>query len=143
MGVRIDETKTNLYFPLENTISETVGYRVLNKETKAEVMEQNKTCTGILTYKSTRNKDTAVLVPYVSDFLILASAKISRNIVCLPNGFSQLPQHILPTLEKYSKLILWFGNDCGSWDAARNFAKKLGEERCLFIRYGAVLLSIL
>ena len=49
-------------------------------------------------------------------------------------GLVSLPQQVLPSLEQYSKLILWLGNDIGAWDAARNFAKKLGENRCYFVR---------
>lgn len=111
-----------------------MGYKIINRETNREVTLPNKLCTGVLTSKSSRNKDTAVLVPYISDFLTLANAKVPGNVVCLPNGLLQLPQYVLPALEKFSKLILWFGNDFLAWDTARNFAKKLGEKRCLFIR---------
>lgn len=53
----------------------------------------------------------------------------------MPYGLKSLPQQCLPALESYSKLILWFfGNDANSWDTSRNFAKKLNEKRCLFIR---------
>lgn len=106
----------------------------MNRETDKETTQPDKMCTGVLTLKSSRNKDIAVLVPYISDFLTLANAKISGNIVCLPNGLLQLPQYVLPALERFNKLILWFGNDFTSWDTAKNFAKKLGEKRCLFIR---------
>lgn len=45
-----------------------------------------------------------------------------------------LPQEILPLLEQYKKLILWFGNDAVNLDAARMFSKKLGDQRCFLIR---------
>lgn len=74
-------------------------------------------------------------MPSIADFLILLNAKISTsNIVCLPNGVTNFSITTLPTLEKYNKLILWLGNNTQSWDTAKNFAKKLGEKRCLFIR---------
>lgn len=134
LDVRIDEAQKNLYFPLENALSETVGYKILNRESDREHTEPSNFSTGVLTLKSSRNKDTAVLVPYISDFLTLANAKISGNIICLPNGLLQLPQYVLPALERFSKLILWFGNDFIAWNTAKSFAKKLGEKRCLFIR---------
>lgn len=134
LDIRIDEAQTNLYFPLENILSETVGYKILNKETKRTIIRPQIACTGVLTLKSSRNKETAVLVPYISDFLTLATAKISGNVICLPYGLSQLPQYVLAALERFHKLILWFGNDIIAWDTAKNFAKKLGEKRCLFIR---------
>lgn len=56
-------------------------------------------------------------------------------IIFIVSGHSALPQEILPKLEGYSKLILWFGNSEICWDAARQFAKKLSELRCFFVRY--------
>lgn len=59
---------------------------------------------------------------------------ISVTIICLPHGFKMLPQECLPVLEPYQKLILWFEYDAAGWDMAKNFAKKLDEKRCHFIR---------
>jgi twinkle protein len=89
---------------------------------------------GLLIGKALKNRDTAILVPNISDFLILLNSKITQNVVCLPNGVNNLSQYVLPTLERFKKLVLWFGNDIKSWDSARHFAKKLGEKRCNFIR---------
>lgn len=135
IDIRIDFNKTSLYFPLENVLSETIGFRKIDSLSKKETTEPNPLCSGVITSKNVRHKDTAILVPYIKDFLVLLSSKVPASIVCLPNGLVQLPQHILPSLERFSKLILWFGNDVASWDTARNFAKKLGEQRCLFVRY--------
>lgn len=81
-----------------------------------------------------KSKETAVLVPHISDFLILSKAKINVNIVCLPNHLKNLPQYFLPSLERFKKLILWFGWDGPAWDATRHFAKKLGDKRCYIVR---------
>lgn len=45
-----------------------------------------------------------------------------------------MPQELLPSLEYFDNLILWFGNDHIAWNSARTFAKKLIESRCYFIR---------
>lgn len=82
-----------------------------------------------------KNKETAVLVPNIADFLILSKAQINVSIVCLPNHVKKLPQYYLPSLERFKKLILWFGWDGPAWDAARHFAKKLGDKRCYIVRY--------
>lgn len=37
-------------------------------------------------------------------------------------------------MERFTRLSLWFHNDTASWDTARNFAKKLNEKRCVFVR---------
>lgn len=42
---------------------------------------------------------------------------------------------ILPHLEQFQKIIIWFGADVKAWDAARQFARKLIEKRCFLIRY--------
>lgn len=114
---------------------ETVGYKVFKENLNESTIEPTLTCGGILVGKSTKRKDTAVLVPNILDLLTLMNAGISWNIICLPNGLLNLPQYILPSFERFNKLILWFGSDVESWDVARNFAKKLGEKRCYFIRY--------
>lgn len=101
------------------------------------IIPNSSLCSGVLSARSTKAKDakdTAVLVAEISDFIVLVNGGISSNVVCLPNGLKNLPQHILPSLERYHKLILWFRDDINSWDSARNFSKKLGEKRCLFIR---------
>lgn len=55
-------------------------------------------------------------------------------MICLPEGLKSLPQECLPCLERYQKLVLWFNYDTAGWDIARNFAKKLEEKRCHFVR---------
>lgn len=115
-------------------MSNVVGYKIMNCKTKKEVVQPSPMCCGVLTNRHNRYKDTAIMVPYISDFFRLLNNKVSGSVVCLPNGLSQLPQYILPSLERFNKLILWFGNDSISWDSARAFARKLGERRCLLIR---------
>lgn len=52
----------------------------------------------------------------------------------MPHGTKSLPQECLPLFEYYQKLILWFDLSTAGWDTARNFAKKLDESRCFFVR---------
>ncbi|XP_074642291.1 twinkle mtDNA helicase-like isoform X2 [Tubulanus polymorphus] len=52
----------------------------------------------------------------------------------LPKGCSTLPQEVLPLLEHFNKIIIWFGNDLKSWESARLFCKKLNEKRCFLVR---------
>ena len=44
---------------------------------------------------------------------------------------------ILPQLEQFGKVILWFGGDSRKWQSARHFARKLNEKRCFLIRCAA------
>ena len=41
---------------------------------------------------------------------------------------------VLPQLEQFNKVILWFGGDSRKWQSARHFARKLNEKRCFLIR---------
>ncbi|KAF5302673.1 hypothetical protein FQA39_LY10169 [Lamprigera yunnana] len=134
--IRTDLSHSTLYLPLDNVLSNTVGYKVLYKVGNGTIKCRTEplACTGLLTGKSTKARDTAIIVPNFSDFLILLNQKLANYIVCLPNGLLNLPQHVLPSLERFNKLILWFGNDLCSWDSARTFSRKLNEKRCLFIR---------
>lgn len=123
-----------MFFPLENVESEIVGYRKLNQSTGEDIVIPHLMYGGLLIGKALKNKDTAILVPQLSDFMTLLNAKVTQNVVCLPNGVENLSQYVLPTLERFKKLILWFGNDLKSWDSARHFARKLNEKRCFFVR---------
>lgn len=56
------------------------------------------------------------------------------NIICLPYWLKSLPQECLPNFEQFKELIFWFDIDNIGWGIARNFAQKLDEKRCYFIR---------
>ncbi|XP_071447196.1 mitochondrial DNA helicase [Hetaerina americana] len=80
-------------------------------------------------------KPEAVLVASVRDALAIACSISAVQPLCLPYGSSYLPQGLLPSLESFSKITLWFGRNVnGLWDDPRMHARKLGEERCYFIR---------
>lgn len=66
--------------------------------------------------------------------MALTQTKVSATFICLPHGLKFLPQECLPTLEKFPEPILWFNYNTAGWDVARNFAKKLDEKRCMFVR---------
>nr|XP_023016578.1 twinkle protein, mitochondrial [Leptinotarsa decemlineata] len=134
LDVRIDEKQTSLYFPLENVESEIVGYRKVHSRLNEDIVIPDPTYGGLLTGKAPKNKDLAILVPNVSDFLVLVNSKVNANIVCLPNGVNNLSQYVLPSLERFKKLVLWFASDTKSWQATRSFVKKLGEKRCQRVR---------
>lgn len=107
---------------------------MLNVTTKEEMNLPTVKYGGLLTARMPKSKETAVLVPNISDFLILSNSKININVVCLPNHIKNIPQYYLPSLERFKKLILWFGWESQAWEAARHFAKKLGEKRCFLVR---------
>ncbi|XP_071956138.1 twinkle mtDNA helicase-like isoform X2 [Antedon mediterranea] len=60
--------------------------------------------------------------------------KLQTPVLSLPRGLMTLPQEILPMLEHFKKITLWFGNDVRSWETARKFSKKLNSKRCHLLR---------
>ena len=54
-------------------------------------------------------------------------------------GSSSLPTELLPLLERFQRLTLWFPGDVVSWYAVRVFARKLAERRCFTVRYARPL----
>ncbi|CAG9862156.1 unnamed protein product [Phyllotreta striolata] len=134
LDVKLNDKQTEIYFPLENAESQVIGYRKLHSRSIEATTLPDTSCGGVLTAKAVKNKDTAVLIPNISDLLILANSKINANIVCLPNGVNNIPLYTLPSFERFKKLVLWLDNDNKSWMASRSFAKKLGEKRCQLIR---------
>jgi twinkle protein len=136
-----DQTKT-LYVPLLDVDSRITGYKLLSKAKDSTIIEktlpEHNTSGLVVVNNSTSgsrivNKD-AILVLNIFDVLALSTQKIKDTIICLPYGMKSLPQECLPALDKYQKLILWFNYDTAGWDTARNFAKKLDEKRCMFVR---------
>ncbi|TGZ54504.1 mitochondrial DNA helicase [Temnothorax longispinosus] len=124
-----------LYFPLI-AFGNVVGYKTLSSEPELEQTVPICNVGGFIIYKQkgTRSDGTAVVVPTIHDLLAIASQKAANVIVCLPYNLQHLPQQLLPNFENFKKLIMWFGNDEPSWYTARQFAKKLNEKRCYFVR---------
>ncbi|CAG5135355.1 unnamed protein product [Candidula unifasciata] len=54
--------------------------------------------------------------------------------IALPRGYNSLPQEVLPSLERFKTIILWFGDDIRAWESAKLFSKKLNSKRCHIIR---------
>ena len=136
INVRYDKISKTLYFPLLAFRNVIAGYISLcDKIEAAKTIPSTNSC-GVLIYKqkSAKVDGPAVVVHNIGDFLAILSENAANQIICLPHGLQCIPQQILPSLEVYKKLILWFGNDELSWDSARHFSKKLGEERCYFVR---------
>ncbi|XP_011639381.1 twinkle protein, mitochondrial isoform X1 [Pogonomyrmex barbatus] len=126
---------TSLYFPLI-AFNNIVGYKILSSQSELEQTVPNSNVSGFIIYKQkgTRSDGTAVVVPTIHDLLALVFQKAANVIICLPYNLQNLPQQLLPSFENFKKLILWFGNDEPSWYTARQFAKKLNEKRCYFVR---------
>lgn len=124
-----------LYFPLI-AFDNVVGYKTLSSKSELEQTIPVNKVGGFIIYKqkSTKSEETAVIVPTIYDLLAIASQKAANVIICLPYNLQNLPQQLLPNFENFKKLILWFGNDEPSWYTARQFAKKLNEKRCYFVR---------
>ncbi|XP_063228934.1 uncharacterized protein LOC134534399 [Bacillus rossius redtenbacheri] len=133
---RVHSERQELYFPLLDGEGQVVGYKRLLREEPREQTVPQTGCGGVLALSPDggASEDAAVLVSSVADLLALARHHIPARVVCLPYGFAQLPQEALPSLERHSKLVLWLGGDAAGWDAARTFARKLGERRCHLVR---------
>ncbi|XP_063986389.1 mitochondrial DNA helicase isoform X2 [Diachasmimorpha longicaudata] len=137
LGCHYKDTESSFYFPLMTIGNKIAGYKclsfspIVNEKTVPSIGAN-----GLIIYKEKKTKTdgTAVVVPSVEDLLALIAEKSANTVVCLPYGLQHLPLHILPILEPFKKLILWFDNDPTSWDSARHFAKKLNEKRCFFVR---------
>ncbi|XP_012279220.1 twinkle protein, mitochondrial [Orussus abietinus] len=136
MDCAYNALSNSLHFPLVGLGNCIVGYKTLSAHLEVETAVPASNTSGLVWYKSrnVKSDSTAIIVPTLRDLLALVSKKAATVIICLPYGLQFMPQQILPNLENYKKLILWFGNNTQSWDAARHFAKKLNEIRCYFVR---------
>ena len=53
-----------------------------------------------------------------------------RPALSLPNGASSLPVSVVQALERFKTIYLWMDDDIPGQDGAKQFAKKLGRNRC-------------
>lgn len=130
LNIRISKNQKQLYFPMTSSCNSLVGYKIL--EQNGEVSSTPSfDCPGFLEFN--KNKETAVIVAEVKDFMALVSENLPISVLCLPHGHSNLPQNSLPSLEEYKKIILWVGG-LHALDVSANFAKKLNEKRCYIVK---------
>ncbi|XP_046389778.1 mitochondrial DNA helicase [Ischnura elegans] len=140
LGVMVSGDGSSLLFPLRAYRTGVLrGLKVLScgpDGSEEEVTIPATGCQGMFGWpKGGGGKEEAVLVASVKDTLAVASSIPGVQPLCLPYGSSYLPQGLLPSLEPFSKITLWFGRNAnGLWDDPRLHARKLGEERCYFVR---------
>lgn len=148
LKARYNETRKELLLPLTDIIGQLVGCKIISKGTSddSQLVEQSfpdMNCSGLILHnngkvtKATRDKEApqkAIVVLNVLDLLALMTTKVNATFICLPHGLKSLPQECLPMLDRYDELVLWFNYNTAGWDIARNFAKKLDEKRCMFVR---------
>ncbi|KAL8599976.1 hypothetical protein ACOMHN_038975 [Nucella lapillus] len=142
-GVRFDLATNSLLFPAHNGGGRLIGVHRLTC-TIPEENDNVRVVQGSLLPKSgvlglfglnTLTKDVKEVVLTCSEWDAMAVYQETKApALTLPAGISALPQELLPLLERFSKLILWFGDDVRSWEGAKLFAKKLNDKRCCIIR---------
>ncbi|KAH8353491.1 hypothetical protein KR084_011357 [Drosophila pseudotakahashii] len=135
IGAQWEPQQQLLHFKLRNAAQMVVGEKVLYLADRREENFQDSSSSGLLIHGAA-NKNKAVLVSNLMDFIVLATQNIETHcVVCLPHDLKALPQECLPGLERFKELIFWLHYDAShSWDAARAFALKMDERRCLLIR---------
>ncbi|XP_016976887.1 twinkle protein, mitochondrial [Drosophila rhopaloa] len=135
IGAQWEPEQQLLHFRLRNAAQQVVGEKVLYLGDRREETFQGSLISGLLIHGGA-NKSKAVLVSNLLDFIVLATQNIeSHCVVCLPYELKTLPQECLPGLERFKELVFWLHYDAShSWDAARAFALKMDEKRCLLIR---------
>lgn len=146
LQARFNDDKKELLIPLVDILGQVIGCKIISKNESSENLWMEKTvpelnCSGVIIHqngKPVKAKDggaqKAIIVLNVFDLLALMTTKINKTFICLPHGLKFLPQECLPILERYDELVLWFNYNTAGWDIARNFAKKLDEKRCMFVR---------
>ncbi|XP_014090532.2 mitochondrial DNA helicase isoform X1 [Bactrocera oleae] len=135
LGAQYEPNINCLRFPIKNVANKVVGEKILYLSDRREETVENYNHSGLLLSNAPHKFSRVVLVSNLMDFIILSIQRLSNtSIACLPYGLKSLPQECLPCLEKFKEVVFWFNFETTDWDAAKNFAKKLEEKRCFFIR---------
>lgn len=82
-----------------------------------------------------RRDAEVVLTSRELDSLAL-SQSMGLPTLALPRGTVCLPPPLLPYLEQFRRIVFWLGDDLRSWEAAKQFARKLNPKRCSLVRPG-------
>ncbi|CAH1792951.1 unnamed protein product [Owenia fusiformis] len=139
--VRMTQEEDGLVFPCFNTEGTLLSVRVMryvvNASGQPKITERTfpRVPTGGLFGLQTLRHDASEVILTSSELETMAAFQETRvPAVSLTKNLSSLPQHVLPLLEQFKKITLWFGNDLQSWETAKRFAKKLNSRRCYIIR---------
>ncbi|CAG0890142.1 unnamed protein product [Darwinula stevensoni] len=135
LNVRYDMQNKKLIFPSmsPHSMKSPTKVRVISSVdggvTEQSIPKDSLTLIGL---ENALSHDTVVLTLSLLD-MIAIHQMADIPAVCLPQGTKKLPQEVLPALEHFNKIILWFQDDIHSWEAVRAFARKLNESRCYYV----------
>ncbi|KAL7047419.1 hypothetical protein ACKWTF_002894 [Chironomus riparius] len=145
LNTRYCSDTNKLFVPLLDILGQCVGYKTVEIDSNGEWKEScipDSNCSGLVLYNNLKavkikekdSQQSAIIVLNILDLLALTTTRINSTFICLPYGLKFLPQECLPILDQFNELVLWFNYNTAGWDIARNFAKKLDEKRCKFVR---------
>lgn len=60
--------------------------------------------------------------------------KTGMPTISLPNGYRSLPPELVPYLDRFERIILWFDSDVQGQESIEKFSEKLGRKRCSVVR---------
>lgn len=140
-GIKFHEESNSLVLPWYNQHHlaflkllsfQTVGE---NQDKKMkETITPRSSPVGLFGWAAASSTDTELILTN-SEIDALAIYQATHILaLALPKKGTILPIEILPMLEQFKKITLWFGNDLRAWETAKQFAKKLNEKRCYLIR---------
>ncbi|XP_076313251.1 LOW QUALITY PROTEIN: mitochondrial DNA helicase [Tachypleus tridentatus] len=137
-NVRVNKERTALVYPYYGPDRKLFGLKYSHVQPAAEETEDfffpKQIILGLFGWhRVSKNQQEIVLVSNPLDALSV-SQETNVPAIALPRGTAALPQEVLPLLEQFRKITIWFGNNISEWQAAKMFARKLGERRCHFVR---------
>ncbi|XP_033095571.1 twinkle protein, mitochondrial-like isoform X2 [Anneissia japonica] len=142
LNVKVCKKDKKLFLPLHNHEMKISAIKVLEmkKVTRSKQVNLEEATyprlnpDGLFGYQLLDPNAEAVVLTVNEFDAVAIHQKLQTSVLSLPRGLLTLPQEILPMLEHFKKIFLWFGNDVRSWEAARKFSKKLSSKRCHLIR---------
>ncbi|XP_046549115.1 twinkle mtDNA helicase-like [Haliotis rubra] len=144
-GVQYNPAARCLVFPYHNLHGEVLGFKKIickhaetdGAKTLREVSVPRTGPLGLFGW-NTIGADTKEVVMTTSELNAMAVYQETKvPAVSLPRGIHIFPNsllQVLPSLERFKKILLWFGDDIRAWEGAKQFANKLNNKRCYIIR---------
>ncbi|OQR78222.1 twinkle protein [Tropilaelaps mercedesae] len=130
--ISVDDGQPKILLPIRGYRQKLIGLKYLGEEGNVVETYPREEMAGYFHATSSIVPNRAVLVAHPADAIFVTQETQLPAIAV--ESTSRLPITSIPLLEHYDQLTIWFGNALNEWENAKNYARKLGENRSRYIR---------
>lgn len=125
----------DFFFPFNGIDGQVTAVKILSKindQFFQDLIIPSRTVAALFGWSDISRNLEIVLTSTPLD-VIAISQETNILAISFPRGLSSLSDEVLPLLEKFQKITIWFNADKEDEGIAKFIAEKLGKERCQFV----------